>query len=669
MGIYSIHNALTANYHLIGQGGARAASSSAPAAAPAHAQASGVQIATAGQQLSALGTALGEFEALIEDVRPSRWRAASATSASAIGFAAANSPTVMRSREEVNANPASFTPYAPAWSGSTAQAAIGGLYLGTQGTGTLTFRVMSGGTHGQDDLTLHVFDPGDDFMQAIQIDAGDPINQQYSIGNGLNLSLGAGEVLEGDTFTVDVVAGIPTSYSPSDPQWTGQGAGVTLDGDYDGAQGTGTLRFRVENGGTHGVDDLSIKVFDPGDVEIETLDVLAAYAIDREFTLSNGLSLTLAAGDLFAGAEFTVDVDDTVGTAVDTTRPLDGTGDSDARLQAGLAVVDGSFTLNGVAIAVSGSDTLQAVLERITQSAADVTASFDAQSEEVVLTRDTPGAAYDIVLGNDSSGFLAAVKLNGAEALPGDAAGPLGSASLASFGAIQSGNIVVNGVSLAIDVARDSLSDVLERITDSAAGVTARVASTEDHVRLVADSPTAVLTLDGGNTGLFAALNIGEGSYRARLAGGVSEAQARKVGAALGRTAGALNEFFAPGGEARPPAIDTSREQIRAALLDRPADTFAPAVLESPFGLAFDFTAARSQVVDFSPAVERRFRAALRAEPLAVQDFFVGARSSADDGLVGRLRAPLETARRDLQNALYLLGFFGERGLLVDRFA
>ena len=69
------------------------------------------------------------------------------------------------------------------------------------------------------------------------------------------------------------------------------------------------------------------------------------------------------------------------------------------------------------------------MVAKITASAADVTASFDAATDSVVLTENTAGAG--LVVGNDTSGFLAATKLAGAT--------PTGSAQ---FAAAESGEEV-----------------------------------------------------------------------------------------------------------------------------------------------------------------------------------------------------------------------------------
>ena len=52
-----------------------------------------------------------------------------------------------------------------------------------------------------------------------------------------------------------------------------------------------------------------------------------------------------------------------------------------------------------------------------------------------------------------------------------------------------------------------------------------------------------------------------------------------------------------------------------------------------------------------------------------MRDFFIRHPTVEDDGFVGRLRSVLQQGEYNLQNALYLLGFGGSSGLLLDRYA
>ena len=274
-----------------------------------------------------------------------------------------------------------------------------------------------------------------------------------------------------------------------------------------------TLTFKVDREGTHGVDDVKIKVFDANNQEIDLIDIKKEHPIDQQYTLSNGLIFTLGDGDLLKNTTFTVDVSDVVGSAVDPAKPLNGTRNNNPNLEYGLSVTDGSFELNGTTIDIYASETINAVLDRITQSDAGVSATFDAATETVVLTQKTLGSVPTIVLQNDTSGFLAAMKLESATPDPGtdgDREKPL--ADVARFSSVQSGLLSVNGIAIYVDVNVDSLNDVLGRINASGAGVTASLDGTAQRVTIISNVLSQELVLDSGGTGFFPALEISDGT-------------------------------------------------------------------------------------------------------------------------------------------------------------
>ena len=193
-----------------------------------------------------------------------------------------------------------------AWGGADAEFAVGGTYDGSNGSGTLTFEVTQGGTHGTDDLSVAVFDANNNQIDTIAISSTDAIGQQYTLSNGLSLSLGEGNILEGSSFTLDVVAGEHSA--AIDDAWGGADAEFAVGGTYDGSNGSGTLTFEVTQGGTHGTDDLSVAVFDADNKQIDTIAISSTDAIGQQYTLSNGLSLSLGEGNILEGSSFTLDV-------------------------------------------------------------------------------------------------------------------------------------------------------------------------------------------------------------------------------------------------------------------------------------------------------------------------------------------------------------------------
>jgi hypothetical protein len=175
----------------------------------------------------------------------------------------------------------------------------------------------------------------------------------------------------------------------------------------------------------------------------------------------------------------------------------------------------GSFTVNGVQIDVASEDTVNSVLARITASDAGVSAAYDDVTQTVKLTSTRDGAG-PIVVGDDTSGFLAAVKLDGtAESTTGtgttssfDAA----LASMAEYASVHAGTVTVNGHDIAIDPA----STTVRGLVAALGGI--------DGLDASLDESTGVITLSAARkgesidvsdtSGVLGALGIATGVYR-----------------------------------------------------------------------------------------------------------------------------------------------------------
>lgn len=158
----------------------------------------------------------------------------------------------------------------------------------------------------------------------------------------------------------------------------------------------------------------------------------------------------------------------TEATQANADAAFNGTGTSAPQFDSGLSVVAGSFTVNGVSISVAANDTINTVLARITSSAAGVDAVYDAGTEKITLTSRAYGAA-PITVGNDTSGFLAAVKLDGtAQSSTGSDASAFDLAlnQMAEYAAVTSGTLTVNGQAIAIDSATTTVRSLVTAIND-----------------------------------------------------------------------------------------------------------------------------------------------------------------------------------------------------------
>ncbi|MGI9515876.1 MAG: hypothetical protein ACR2NP_02420, partial [Pirellulaceae bacterium] len=397
----------------------------------------------------------------------------------------------------------------PDWIHSAATATVSGTYDGSNGNGTLRFRILDNGVHGQDDVRVRVYKPGGQTMQTITVGASDPINQSYALANGLSVTFANGNFIKNEEFNIDVAAATEYSTDPNPAMSTAQ---VQLEGIYDGAQATDTLKFTVTQGGSHSVDDLTLEVRTSDDALLETLSIAATDPLDQKYTLANGLEFSLGAGMLQQDETFTVDVNHQVPTTVNPGLSFDGQGINDPHLEDQFTIVDGNFELNGTSIAVFAADSINSVLDRINNAGLDVTATFDGASDGILLTRDTPGAQHDIVLSADTSGFLAAMKLDTAVSESGQGDENTTLADLEIMSGVTSGSITLNQTSIAFDVYVDSLADILVRIEQLVPDVDANYDSASGLMTISASDETSLTVSDNG-TGLLAALQIPEGSW------------------------------------------------------------------------------------------------------------------------------------------------------------
>jgi flagellar hook-associated protein 2 len=413
--------------------------------------------------------------------------------------------------------------------------------------------------------------------------------------------------------------------------------------------------------------------------------------------------LTLGEGDLSKNDTFTQEVYDNVENAVDPSKSFNGTGSEDPNLQSGFDVTSGSFQINGTDIAVAADDSINSVLDTINSSGAGVTATFDAATEKVLLTQNTPGSTQDIVLSNDTSGFLAAAKLAGAVATPGeDGTGVDGSqlplTEVDIFSGVQSGSISVNGTSISIDVSTDTLTDVVDRITASAAGVTASYDSSSQRVSLSSNDSESQLVLDSGSTNFFAAVEITDGTYEAYndtievQTGGLDVVNAsdlaveyaetestepaaivgadQDAAAAAGTTAdtkmlgklvniiaNSMNALFDNSAITASPdaGIEAVRNDVRSAVTSW-FDSEGPQ-FNTDFGIGFDFEKTEKGVFKFSPADQSRFENALASpqSAAAVHQALFGAES---DGLFNQLHSALTAAATGSESKASATGLF-----------
>ncbi|MCW8129544.1 MAG: flagellar filament capping protein FliD [Planctomycetota bacterium] len=209
-----------------------------------------------------------------------------------------------------------------------------------------------------------------------------------------------------------------------------------------------------------------------------------------------------------------------VGLSVDATKALnDGA-------SLGPTFAAGAFTINSTQITVAATDTLDDVVNKINTSGAGVTASYDSMTDKFTLSS---GANISLGSGADTSNTLSLLHLQAdgtsnsitsSSALGGlnvsatmnDGSNGLRARTAVTDGGSGAGQFFVNGVAIDYNASTDSLSAVLTRINNSAAGVTATYDKSLDRVVLTNKSggTSGISATDAGGSGNFvAALGLG----------------------------------------------------------------------------------------------------------------------------------------------------------------
>lgn len=423
----------------------------------------------------------------------------------------------------------------------------------------------------------------------------------------------------------------PTSYGPRRPQWAdGSTSTPTISGTYTGPidttwtatvtqvsfLGLGNYKIHVQNSAGTTVRDLTLNGGNPAGT----------------YALANGLSLTLTSGSLRLNDTFTVDVRAAVPTSLNPTKPLNGTFDNAPRFDAGYTPGAGSFTVNGVLISVAANDTVNAVLARITASAAGVDASYDSATDKVVLRARQAGAAGQINLGNDTSGLGAALKLTGAPLEPGtdpDADRPLN--QVARFAGVTNGTLTINGTAVSVNPATDTLRAVLARV-NAQTNVTAQLIAGDQFAAFTARDAGTSLSLSD-TSGLLDALGISRRQAPGAAARSSSASVRTELAKALGTLRNAVQAAW-NGGDS-----DTRRD-LREALTVRSEQA----------GLAGDLigVSVKGTELVFGDWSANDAYQRLAARTRASGRLLNGASGSTDDGLAERVGyAARRSALRD----------------------
>ncbi len=470
--------------------------------------------------------------------------------------------------------------------------------------------------------------------------------------------LGGASELIFTTLTSGEVNATATSYSPFGPAFQGASTSLaTVSGVYT-RNTNETLTFEVAKGGTIGSNGQSLKldVLDGSGAKIDQIVINPNTLADTPFTLDNGLSVSFSSGDLIANDVFTVAVYATVGSIADPDKPFNGTRNDRPNFEFGKSVGAGSFTVNGIVIDVFDNDTINTVLDRINGAGAGVKAQWFGGSEIVQLRQTSPGP-IDISVGNDTSGFLDAVKLLDktpelGSYIPSDPDSTLSGVS--QFSGVTMGAFSVNGVSINVDPNTDTLVDVIDRINFSGSGVTAVLDPSGSRLTFQATDGETAIELSDGSANFFSALGIDPGTYAPTVTKRGGAARARDATTLMKDAADALNGLYRR--SAQSPAVLGVRTDLQTIIGD--AFDNAAGVLRTDFGISFDFRGQSGPTLAFFANEQARFMNALRVRPNDVRDFFFQPRTGAERGLIDEIVQRLEIAESQIKQTLGSVGLF-----------
>jgi hypothetical protein len=366
-------------------------------------------------------------------------------------------------------------------------------YLATSGANYQSASSLSRNTQssfGEQRLTLHLSRvlqqlENIETILASRTVARSNITQPIVSTNDINIQT---EPRSTEIESADEITRFVATYSPENPTWQNlSSAQLTVSGHYDGGLGQGELAFEVVQGGVAGIDPISISVTAPDGTNRGTYLLTST---DDPVAIGNGLSIALQPG-LVANSD---------------TATTNLTVDPDVSPN-----IHGAFNQSGTAgPGFEETASIVDVLQSITNSSAMVTASYDATSERIRLVHNLYGE-QDLILDNDTSGFLDATKLSSAIANPGqydESQRPL--STLSAFSNVSNGTFSVNDVQYQLDTSTDSIQSIVESL---AAPVQASLISNKRRLSIASNGDVESISLQSGSTQLFPSLHISDGKY------------------------------------------------------------------------------------------------------------------------------------------------------------
>ncbi len=447
------------------------------------------------------------------------------------------------------------------------------------------------------------------------------------------------------------------------PEWSTPGASGTpiITGEYTGLTDA-TYELRYSGSNPHTIGDPSragrVSFFKNG-VSIGAANMPKNFAGGTfNLDLAAGLTVTFHKGDIIgARGVATVEALTNVDVVSDPDAAFDGSDNGTHNLDS--AVTAGSFEINGSTIQVEADDTIRSVIRTINSSGAGVSAAYDGSTDTVTLTHQTPGAET-ISVGSDTSGFLAAVKLDTATTTAGDVdEREVAMAGVAELAGISSGSFQINGVSIFLDPSTDTLSDLITRVGDSAAGATLSYSASNGKLSIRSATSGAELTVENDTTGLFSTFGVAEGTTEAKTTRGMSQHLIREMVDQVAEMVDFINQmtFVVDNESLINDGAKTARNQVRAAIQE--GFSTSGDTIRTRFGLTFHVGADSTQsFIELGKNGERALHRALEQRPTEVLPMLFGSRNQA--GLLTNTLNGLDAAQDTLT------GRYGSVGMLLN---
>jgi hypothetical protein len=305
------------------------------------------------------------------------------------------------------------------------------------------------------------------------------------------------------------MTGEPLAYASVKLSLAGSSSQATLSGSYSGvgAASASALRVEISQAASVGSNPSALKftVSNQDGGVLFSYDGLAKAGQPISLGADIGLQIAFSAGALQARSATEVPVTALQPYKVDINASFDDP-DQRPRFDGGARVTAGSFLVNGSRIEVRADDSIASVLQRISENVPDIKASFD--DDRIRLTSQL-SSRRPIVVGDDSSGFLAATRLAGGLSVPGGAAGGDERLSLmAQFARVQAGRFRLGGNWVAVDPASDSVNSVMARMREAAPHVLAYL---DGDQRLVVRGDEGEAALGDDSSGFLAAMGLDGG--------------------------------------------------------------------------------------------------------------------------------------------------------------